>query len=353
MPFLDRSTLTYPATNSFPIRKWLDSARDPTTADFRNFQLFDIWINDANDSAWIMVDKTATSGTWLQMATSGTGILTITGDAGGPVGPDGASNINLLSGPGITVTGNAGTNTLTITQDASVPLQFDEDVGSAIPAANILNIVGSGGVSTSGAGNTVTITAGVTIPTTFTEDMGSATPAANNLNIFGGTGIVTAGAGDTVTISADADVATQYTCDAGVAVPVANNLNVIGAGSTTTSGAGSTITILSSGGGIAWSEISVVGPTALVIDHGYITNNALPVQMTLPLVSAIGSTIIIVGKGAGGWVLNPTVGNTILLGGTTATSVASSESSACIEMVCITANSVWRIRDVSGNVILT
>lgn len=359
MPFIDRSTLTYPATNSFPIRKWLDPARDPASTDYRNFQIFDIWINDANDSAWIMVDKTATSGTWLQMATSGTGILTITGDAGGPVGPDGASNINLFSGAGLTITGNPGTNTLTVTLDASVPLQFNEMVGSATAAANIINVVGTGGITTSGAGNTITVTAGATIPTTFTEDAGSATPAANNLNILGTANqISTAGAGSTVTISLNGKVANQYTADVGVAVPAANNLNIFGAGSTSTSAAGSTVTITSTGGGIAWSEITVVGPTQMVVDHGYITNNALPVQLLLPLNAVIGSTIVIVGKGAGGWLITQNAGQTILLGASASTvgvggTVGSSESSACIEMVCITANTTWRIRDANGNIIIT
>lgn len=358
MPFIDRSTLTYPATNSFPIRKWLDPQRDPASTDFRNFQIFDIWINDANDSAWIMVDKTATSGTWLQMATSGTGILTITGDVGGAVGPDGASNINLLSGSGLTITGNPGTNTLTITQDATVPLQFDEDVGSAVPAANILNILGTGGITTSGAGNTVTITAGATVPTTFTEDAGAAVPAANNLNILGGVGIATSGAGSTVTIDASGDVATQYTCDAGVAVPAANNLNVIGAGSTTTSGAGSTITILSSGGGLSWNEITVVGPTGMLVDNGYVANNAIAVQLTLPLTSAFGSIIEVAGKGAGGWVVQQNAGQSIIEVSTSTTvgvggSVASSEAGASIKMVCITADTVWRIIASTGNHIFT
>jgi hypothetical protein len=39
----------------------------------------------------------------------------------------------------------------------SVPLQFDTDNGSAIPAANILNVLGGDGVETEGAGNTITI----------------------------------------------------------------------------------------------------------------------------------------------------------------------------------------------------
>lgn len=357
MPFVDKSTLTYPATNSFPVRKWLDQNRAPTSGDFKNFQIFDIWIFEGQ-SAWIMIDRTATSGLWVQFSTSGTGILTITGDAGGAVGPDGANNINLLTGASLTVTGNPGTNTLTITLDSTVPLQFNEDAGSATAAANIIQVKGAAGITTSGAGNTITVTAGATVPTTFTEDAGSAIPAANNLNVLGTANqISTSGAGSTVTISLNGKVANQYTADVGTAVPAANNLNIFGAGSTSTSASGSTVTITSTGGGIAWSEIVVVGPTSMVVDHGYIANNGAAVQLTLPLVSVIGSTIVIVGKGAGGWQINQNAGQTILLGAGTTTAgalgtVNSSEPSACIEMVCITANTVWRIRDVNGNVIL-
>lgn len=39
------------------------------------------------------------------------------------------------------------------------------------------------------------------VPTTFTADTGSATPAANNLNIFGSAGIATSGAGSTITLT--------------------------------------------------------------------------------------------------------------------------------------------------------
>src|SRR6267378_62766 len=354
MPFVDKSTLTYPATNSFPVRKWLDQKRAPTSGDFKNFQIFDIWIFEGQ-SAWIMIDRTATSGLWVQFSTSGTGILTITGDVGGAVGPDGANNIKLLTGASLTVTGNPGTNTLTITLDSTVPLQFNESVGSATAAANIINVVGTGGITTSGAGNTITITAGATVPTTFTEDAGSATPAANNLNVVGTANqITTSGAGSTVTISLNGKIANLYTADVGTAAPAANNLNILGAGSTSTSASGSTVTITSTGGGIAWSEITIVGPTQMVVDHGYITNNGSPVQLLLPMVAVLGSTIVIVGKGAGGWLLTQNAGQTILLGASASTvgvtgTVGSSESSACIEMVCITANTTWRIRDANGN----
>lgn len=44
----------------------------------------------------------------------GGGVETLTGNTGGPVGPDGSDNINIIGTGAITVSGNAGTNTLTI-----------------------------------------------------------------------------------------------------------------------------------------------------------------------------------------------------------------------------------------------
>ena len=357
MPFVDRSTLTYPATNSFPVRKYTDD-RSPTSNDFKQFQIFDVWIDSQNTTAWIMVDRTATSGTWIQMASTGTGILTITGDAGGAVGPDGTNNINLLSGAHLTVTGNPGANTLTVTLDSDVASTYTEDAGSATPAAGNLNIVGAGGITTSGAGSTVTITAGVTVPTTFTSDAGTATPALNNLNILGGTLCGTTGAGSTITVNVDATVASTYTCDAGSATPAANNLNVIGGGGTSTSGAGSTITITSTGGGLPWTEISVVGPTAMSVNNGYVTNNGARVQLTLPLTSAFGSNIRILGKGAGGWQINQNAGQSIVLdsSSTSVGALGTLQSDAfrdSVDLICTTANTTWTIADGIGNYIFT
>lgn len=362
MSFIDRNTLTYPATNSFPVRKWLDK-RDPVSGvngDYRNFQLFDLWINEVGARAWILVQRTANSGTWIQMASTGTGILSITGDSGGAIGPDGANNINLLSGANLTVTGNPGANTLTVTLDATVADQFDADSGSAIPAAGILNVLGAGGTVTSAAGNTVTITSGPTVPTQFDTDAGTATPAANILNVLGGTGIDTAGAANTVTVNADATVATTYTCDAGSATPAANNLNVIGSGSTVTSGAGSTVTITSTGGGIIWNVISVVGPTTMAIDNGYLTNVASPsvCGLTLPLTSVVGSVLCITGMNTGGWTIGQNAGQNIRVVDQITTtgvggSVASSEPNASICLVCSVANTSWIAYNSMGNLIIT
>jgi len=170
-------------------------------------------------------------------------INTLTGDTGGPVGPDASENINILGGTGVDVAGVPATSTLTVSVDGTVPTTFQEDTGTATPAANVLIVAGGTGCSTTGAGNTVTVDLDPDVPESFPTDSGTATPAANALTVSGGTLLNTAGAGAVVTINADAAVAASFPTDSGTATPAANALTVAGGTGVTTSGAGSTLTI--------------------------------------------------------------------------------------------------------------
>lgn len=356
MPFVDKSTLTYPATNAFAIRRWLDQDRAPTSSDYKNFQLFDLWIYEGQ-SAWIMIDRTASSGTWIEMASSATGITSLTGDSGGAV-MDTGGNINILGGTNVSVAGSPGTSTLTINLGTAIASSFPTDSGTATPSSGVLNIVGTGGTTTSGSGNTVTVTSGGTVPTSFVTDAGTATPAGNILNVLGDGVIDTSGAGDTLTINAGETIATTYTADSGSATPAANNLNIVGSGSTTTSGSGDTITINSSGGGLSWNEVTAVGPTAMAVDMGYVANFTSRVELLLPDTAAFGSVIEIVGVGTGGWQINQNAGETIYFGDSSTTTgasgtIQSSEDRACVKLVCISANTDWAISYSSGNLIFT
>lgn len=83
-------------------------------------------------------------------------VQTLTGNSGGAVGPTG-NNINVVGTGVITVVGNPGTSTLTITPSGAIASSFPTDAGTATPLLGVLNVLGAHGINTSGAGNTVTI----------------------------------------------------------------------------------------------------------------------------------------------------------------------------------------------------
>lgn len=89
----------------------------------------------------------------------------LSGNTGGPVSPDSSDNINVVGdGTTITVAGNPGTNTLTISALSAGAASFPTDSGTATPTVGVLNIIADtaalnagSSVSFSGAGNTVTL----------------------------------------------------------------------------------------------------------------------------------------------------------------------------------------------------
>lgn len=127
------------------------------------------------------------------------------------------------------------------------------------------------------------------------------------------------------------------------ATPVAASLTP-GAGIVITPGAG-TLTISAPGGGVAWANIA--GTTqAAAVDSGYVIGNAAQTTVTLPATAALGSTVLVQGKGAGGWILTANTGQTIQIGSsvtTTAGSLTSTNQWDSVEVVCVTADTVWSV----------
>lgn len=105
-----------------------------------------------------IINVTGNPGTsTLTISATTTGLIqTLTGNSGGAVGP-GGNNINIVGSGTVSVTGNPGTNTLTITNAGSVSISFPTDAGTATPSAGVLNVFGSHGINTAGAGNNVTV----------------------------------------------------------------------------------------------------------------------------------------------------------------------------------------------------
>lgn len=127
-----------------------------------------------------------------------------------------------------------------------------------------------------------------------------------------------------------------------------------GTGITLIPGANS-LTIASSGGGLTWTDVTGTSQ-AMAIDNGYTANNAGLVTLTLPLTATYGTSISVLGKGAGGWLIAQNAGQSIRLGSNTTTigvtgSLASTNAGDSINLICTTANTVWTVQGAPQGII--
>lgn len=81
----------------------------------------------------------------------------LTGNSGGPVGPDLLGNINVVGTGDITVVDTPGSNTLTIELTGAIANVYDADSGNATPILGILNVNGGANIFTTASGNTIII----------------------------------------------------------------------------------------------------------------------------------------------------------------------------------------------------
>jgi hypothetical protein len=150
------------------------------------------------------------------------------------------------------VTNNVPTN---------VPTTFVADAGSATPVANILNVVGSGATSTSGAGNTLTITStSNVIP--WTDEAAGFTAAVNNGYFI--TAALTAllpaspTQGQIVIIETVTAGAVVVTANTGQTIRMGSGASSV-AGTATSTAAGNSAYLVYRSVGASWYSISTEG----------------------------------------------------------------------------------------------
>lgn len=103
----------------------------------------------------------------------------------------------------------------------------------------------------------------------------------------------------------------------------------------------------------AWSEVT--GTTqAMVVNTGYIANNAALVTLTLPATAALGSLLAVAGKGAGGWRIAQNSGQVIHFGNLDTTTGASGSIDSTLQrdviyLICTTANTDFEVVGSVGN----
>lgn len=124
---------------------------DPTTSDYL-YPLGQIWGNTTSHSFFMLINVSGTTATWDVVAgPSLADISTITGNSGGAVTGDGSGNVNLLGSSGqVVVTGNPGTNTLTISLagGGTAVDSFAPDTGTNPVVPTALGLVNVKGQST-------------------------------------------------------------------------------------------------------------------------------------------------------------------------------------------------------------
>jgi hypothetical protein len=103
-----------------------------------------------------------------------------------------------------------------------------------------------------------------------------------------------------------------------------------------------------------WVDVAS-GTQAMTPNVGYVTDNgASLVTYTLPAAAAVGTTLEVVGKSAGGWSIAQNSMQEIFFGAVHTTSgtggsLSSSLQYDCVRLVCVTANLSWVVTNATGN----
>lgn len=128
-----------------------------------------------------------------------------------------------------------------------------------------------------------------------------------------------------------------------------------GTGINIVNGPGS-IQVVSTGmAGFTWTVVTGTSQV-MTSNNGYIADNVALVTLDLPATSSVGDEIDIIGKGAGGWLVQCGAGQTIVVGNTSTTvagNVASTNAADSFFMICTVADLEWTVASAPQSLGLT
>ncbi len=257
------------------------ATRAPTSTD-KSYVKGTLWLDTVADSAYMWPG----SGNWISLGSGTTGaIVTLTGNSGGAISPVGG-NIDILGGAGVTVTGTAGTLTISLTGGGVAIDSFVPDAGTNPVVPSALGIVTMAGtasqITTTGGLNSLTFS----IPAAFiapgsivaTTTVASTTTMTAGTGLTATTGNITASAGNLVATLGSVSAATSVTAGTTVtatlgAITATNGNLVLGTagnkqvytsvGSNATAGANSAGTVALIGGTIVVATTAVTASSLI------------------------------------------------------------------------------------------
>lgn len=231
-------------------------------------------------------------------------IGTLTGNTGGAVGPTGG-NINIVGAGGVTTTGSPGTSTITITAGASIATTYTADAGAATPVANNLNVLGGDNFNTAGAGQTLTLNLNTSIDQPVTNASGTegmyslgGLKFMHNFSSDGSNTFLGTNAGNlTLTGASVANVGIGDQSLEDLTSGVGNAVLGSGSGIRIDSGVGNTIAGGESGFRITSGQSNTIAGSGSGVNFTTHNNNTILGSGTA--VSMIGASNIVIGQNAG------------------------------------------------------
>lgn len=371
-----------------------------------DFQIGTVWIDSTLDSVYILTNLYQGVATWTAVEKN---ILTVNAGTGSAIQTN--NEISLLGSGVITTTGATDTVTIGFTNGTNGQLLIGG--GSAPTWASLTSSGGSLTLTPGANSLNLEVTGGTVGSTTFATDSGTANVAGVTITVAGGTNLNTSGAGSTVTVNLDnsPSVSGSVTAATGF-VATTGGLSVVSGGveilagdleivedvrissftegvifsnssgnlSSTKGTNGQIIigktgddplwaNITSSGGtigvtngansinletlttGVTWTGPTTDTPIQMVVNYGYIIAGTGQKIRVLPATSAVGDTVrTSPGTSTAYFRITQNAGQIIYADGTyTTLGVGGYLICGAVELVCIEANTTWRMISALGS----